>query len=122
MRSPSLIGLGVQWLAILEAISLIPNAPRLLRQPTGNGAKVYVLPGIFTGDYATKVLRLYLQRLGYEVSGWGLGLNRGQVGRYMREIIKRIEAGELCGGCHLELTMTGCRLCASCAIKEFMKG
>ena len=79
MRAPSLLGLGVQWFAAVEALALIPNAPKLLRQPTGNGARVYVLPGIFTGDYATKVLRVYLSRLGYEVSGWGLGVNRGQV-------------------------------------------
>ena len=39
-----------------------------------------------------------------------------------KAIIKRIETGELCGDCHLKLTMTGRRLCDSCAIQEFMKG
>ena len=91
MRAPSLLGLGVQWFAAVEALALIPNAPKLLRQPTGNGARVYVLPGIFTGDYATKVLRVYLSRLGYEVSGWGLGVNRGQVRQALRQLIARIE-------------------------------
>ena len=37
-----------------------------------------------------------------------------------KAIIKRIEAGELCGGCHLNLAMSGCRLCNGCAIHEFM--
>ena len=34
--------------------------------------------------------------------------------------IKRIEAGELCGGCHFDLAMSGWRLFNGCTIHEFM--
>jgi pimeloyl-ACP methyl ester carboxylesterase len=38
-----------------------------------------VLPGFATSDASTAVLRAYLRYLGYDVRGWGLGINVGNV-------------------------------------------
>jgi pimeloyl-ACP methyl ester carboxylesterase len=46
--------------------------------PRGS-SPVLVLPGFLTGDASTAPLRRFLSRLGYQVSGWGLGRNRGDV-------------------------------------------
>ncbi|GAA3342320.1 alpha/beta hydrolase [Amorphoplanes nipponensis] len=45
--------------------------------PLGDGHPVLVLPGLGGGDGSTIVLRRTIRRLGYEVSGWNLGRNRG---------------------------------------------
>jgi len=49
-----------------------------------------VLPGFQTTDRSTAPLRGWLRRLGYDVSGWGLGLNRGQVGKVLPPLQERI--------------------------------
>jgi alpha-beta hydrolase superfamily lysophospholipase len=38
-----------------------------------------VLPGFLTDDWSTHLLRRHLSRLGYTVSGWGLGTNHGKL-------------------------------------------
>ena len=51
--------------------------PALRLAPRGDGHSVIVLPGFFAGDPSTRALRNYLRSLGYAVSGWSLGRNRG---------------------------------------------
>lgn len=48
------------------------NHKRLKR---GDGHPVFVIPGLLSNDLATKPLRTLLDRLGYAVYGWGLGIN-----------------------------------------------
>lgn len=66
--------------APLEAASLLPTAPLLLRAPKGDGHPVVVIPPFGAGDALTTVARAYLGRLGYSVHKWGrreiLGLHR----------------------------------------------
>jgi alpha-beta hydrolase superfamily lysophospholipase len=52
-------------------------SPLLAVQPRGDGHCVLVIPGWLAGDRSTVALRRYLRILGYEVHGWGLGVNRG---------------------------------------------
>lgn len=59
--------------------------------PRGDGARVLVVPGFMTSDRSTVVLRRFLRRLGYDVHGWGMGINRGRVEALMPEVIARAE-------------------------------
>ncbi len=49
----------------------------LRRTPAGDGHSVIVAPGLLTSDSTTIPLRRFLASKGYDVKGWGLGVNRG---------------------------------------------
>jgi hypothetical protein len=59
----------------LEGMSLMMSRRALAMAPRGDGHGVMVLPGFATDDHATILLRGFLERLGYEVFPWGLGVN-----------------------------------------------
>ncbi|MFE2753254.1 lipase family alpha/beta hydrolase [Actinosynnema sp. NPDC059335] len=64
--------------------------------PSGDGHTVLVLPGLGTTDAMTAPLRKFLAGLGYDVHGWGLGLNIGPsvgVVRGMRELLRELAVG-----------------------------
>ncbi|MBI3784392.1 MAG: alpha/beta hydrolase [Deltaproteobacteria bacterium] len=79
-------GLLRESLTVLELPRLAWALPNLLAQPRGNGEPVLVLPGFSSSDTSTIPLRSYLSVLGYEVRGWGLGVNRGDV----RTLVPRV--------------------------------
>ena len=66
------------------------NLPRLAVQDRGNGEPVMVVPGFSASDSSTGVLRNYLRYLGYTVSGWGLGTNRGNVPELLEQLTQRV--------------------------------
>jgi pimeloyl-ACP methyl ester carboxylesterase len=73
-----------------EALSATLQLPLLKRQvPHGSGA-VMVLPGFMADDSATWLLRHFLSGIGYSVSGWGQGLNRGPMLRYLPLLERRL--------------------------------
>ena len=76
---------------IAVAGRLLLRAPRLARQPRGGGAPVLVIPGYGAGDGSTSLLRGYLRLLGYQVRGWGLGRNRGNVGTLIPRVAELAE-------------------------------
>ena len=77
----------------LAEVGLLPwKWGELRRQPRGTGQPVMVLPGFGTGDATTVVLRSYLNWLGYRASGWGLGINRGDVAKLLPPVLKRVRA------------------------------
>ena len=47
----------------------------LAKRYLGDGRPVIVLPGLFTSDARTKMLRRVLTNAGYRTYGWGLGYN-----------------------------------------------
>lgn len=63
--------------AAVEAASLLPAAPWLARSPRGDGHTVLVLPGLGGGDRSTRVLRSFVDSLGYKSEPWNLGTNLG---------------------------------------------
>lgn len=69
---------------------LLLRAPELARQPRGGGAPVLVIPGYGAGDGSTALLRAYLGLIGYRVRGWGLGRNRGNVGKLIPRIAELV--------------------------------
>ncbi|GAA3458402.1 esterase/lipase family protein [Saccharothrix longispora] len=69
--------------------------PLLRAAPSGDGHTVLVLPGLGFNDGATVALRRFLAGLGYDVHGWGLGLNLGpsvQVVEGMRVRLRELAA------------------------------
>lgn len=61
--------------------------------PRGDGRPVILLPGLLNSDRSNFVLRRFLQKLGYDAQGWGLGRNLGArtVGAQAERLIARIE-------------------------------
>ena len=65
--------------------------PWLAMLPRGDGHPVLVIPGFRASDVSTVPLRSLLQWLGYQVGGWGLGVNAGPDERTMRGVAERLE-------------------------------
>lgn len=77
-QRPSRLLLALETRAVLEFASLPLALPLLLsRIPRGDGHPVLVLPGLLAGDSSTAPLRAFLNKLGYQAKGWGLGRNLG---------------------------------------------
>ena len=74
----------------IELARLFTRLPALARCPRGRGEPVIVLPGFGASDGSTLVLRSTLRYLGYSVSGWGLGLNTGNVERLLPEVAELV--------------------------------
>lgn len=61
--------------ALWGAASLVPARAKLNAAPRGDGRPVMILPGMFNTERSTFVMRRYLERIGYDARGWGLGRN-----------------------------------------------
>lgn len=59
--------------------------------PTGGGQPVLVLPGLGAGDLSTKLLRKFLNDLGYVAHGWDLGVNRGMHDNKLEQVVEKIK-------------------------------
>lgn len=59
------------------------------RERTGNGKVIMIVPGLLTSDRATTILRRYLEKKGYQVYGWELGLNWGRMD-YLPQLTRRV--------------------------------
>ena len=91
LRPPSLPLQLLEGRMGLEAASLLAQLPMLrMTSPRGAGP-VMVLPGFMTSDQATWVLRRFLTSLGYSVSPWKLGLNRGPMMALLDTIKERLQ-------------------------------
>lgn len=77
---------------VREPLRLLLKAPAMARQQRGDGRPVVVIPGFGTSDAATFVVRGYLSRLGYECSGWGLGVNNGEVEQQLDQTLTSLHA------------------------------
>jgi len=74
-----------------EASRAMLQLPLLRRQvPHGTGT-VMVLPGFMADDTMTWLLRQFVEGIGYRVSGWGLGVNRGPMLPYLPRLLARLE-------------------------------
>lgn len=78
-KTPSLINLLTELpRTLLDMTSLSVFWGPLRSLPKGDGHTIMVLPGFMAGDESTKLLCTYLNRMGYNAQGWGLGRNTGQ--------------------------------------------
>ena len=69
---------------------LLARSRRLRQQPRGHGEPVLVAPGFGASDASTALLRAYVARLGYDVSGWGLGRNTGAVPELLPQLVEQV--------------------------------
>ncbi|MEO1168726.1 MAG: alpha/beta fold hydrolase [Pseudomonadota bacterium] len=63
--------------AVFEMATLPLSSPLLYSAPRGDGHPVMVLPGFMASGRSTKIIRRYLDRLGYDTYCWDLGRNLG---------------------------------------------
>jgi hypothetical protein len=92
IEPPPLSGLIREARGFLELPRLMLRFHDLARQPRGHGEPVIVLPGYRAGDGSTLILKIYLRLLGYQVRGWGLGRNSGDVPDLFPRVLKRISS------------------------------
>ena len=78
--------------ALLELPRLALRSPELARRPRGGGRPVVVYPGYGTSDASTAPLRAYLRGLGYDVHGWNLGRNRGDMHGVITPVLDQVRA------------------------------
>jgi hypothetical protein len=78
----------------LKAIRTPPFAPT--REPGCERPPVLVVPGFLASDLSTKPFREALSARGWEVHGWGLGLNKGACRDMLAQVAELVEqiAGE----------------------------
>ena len=89
MEKPSTLQTLLELRAALEVTSLVAAMPLLKKAPKGQGP-VLVLPGFFTSDNSTFVLRKYLTSQGYDVYPWELGRNPGLQEVIFNRLVLRI--------------------------------
>jgi triacylglycerol esterase/lipase EstA (alpha/beta hydrolase family) len=76
----------------LEASQLLLQLPLLRMQADkGDGEPIIVLPGFMADDSSTLVLRHYLNRIGYNAVGWGLGVNQKPMLSLLPEMQKLVD-------------------------------
>ncbi|HMN70362.1 MAG TPA: alpha/beta fold hydrolase [Rhodoblastus sp.] len=74
-KPPSLVLLASEGRGLLDIPALFAAAPFLAAAPRGQPHPVVVLPGLGADDTSTIAIRGFLDRLGYQVYGWGRGRN-----------------------------------------------
>ena len=91
LRPPPTARIAWETLSGLELARLLVAAPSLRAAPRSQ-APVLVLPGFRADDLSTFPLREFLRRLGHEVRGWDLGVNRGDVPALMPRVAAGVAA------------------------------
>jgi pimeloyl-ACP methyl ester carboxylesterase len=81
-----------EFRAVLMPRPRLVRHPLLRDAPRGDGHPVFVLPGFLTNDGRTRHLRRFLASLGYEVHGWGEGINWGPTDSAIAAIERRLHA------------------------------
>jgi len=98
LESPSLLAILREGLSGLEFARLMAASPALALQTRGNGEPVIVLPGLGASNTSTIPLRGYLTWLGYEVQGWTLGRNTGNVRQLLPQVVDQVRQVHLQSG------------------------
>jgi pimeloyl-ACP methyl ester carboxylesterase len=91
IKKPSLV---YHLLEIFRAMIELVNGLIFLRKyqfkKIGNNEKIIVVPGLLSTDFATTLLRKFLNKSGFDVAGWDLGMNLGRVDS-LNSLISKIE-------------------------------
>ena len=80
---------------LFELFKLWMAQPRLSQYQASEHSiakTVMVLPGFACSDLTTLFMRRQLRKAGYDVHGWGLGINRGNIEETLPTVIAKIEA------------------------------
>jgi pimeloyl-ACP methyl ester carboxylesterase len=73
----------------LKAMRVPPLAPA--RAPDCARPPILVLPGFLASDLSTKPFREALSARGWEVHGWGLGMNRGACQNMLGRVVELVD-------------------------------
>ena len=92
LKAPSFMTLAGEGLTPFELTRLVAASPSLAREARGSGEPVLVLPGLGASNSSTVLLRSYLSWLGYNVQGWTLGRNRGNVREMLPWVVDQIRS------------------------------
>ena len=65
--------------AVWERIRSAKYMKKFTPKVKGDGHPVFFVPGFMASDNSTKILRKFLNRIGYKTFGWGLGMNLGNL-------------------------------------------
>ncbi len=71
-----------EFTSVTEYADLVAQRDALDDLPYGDGHSVVVVPGLMATNAATVLMRRFLQRKNYVVSGWSLGRNRGSIEQF----------------------------------------
>jgi pimeloyl-ACP methyl ester carboxylesterase len=77
VRAPGALLMAMEGRAPLEIVAGFAARPWLKQVERGDGHAVVVFPGLGASDLSTLPLRRFLASRGYDVRGWGGGLNLG---------------------------------------------
>ena len=88
---PSRLLMLAEGRALWEAGATLATWPLLQTAPRGDHHAVLVFPGLIASDGSTKLLRRYLESLGYEAHGWGLGRNLGPRAGIEGGMVRRLQ-------------------------------
>ena len=91
LRPPSRLLTLAEPRALIEFGLGLASVPLLMTAPRGDGHPVLVMPGFLASDGSTKMLRAYLDRLGYATQGWGLGRNIGSMMTRRHQLYEQVE-------------------------------
>lgn len=80
-----------ELLGFLELPRLLLKFRTLQKQPRGHGEPLVLVPGFGTTDKALYLLKRYLQYLGFDARGWGLGRNNGNVPKLVPRLVDVLE-------------------------------
>ncbi|MFT4615077.1 MAG: pimeloyl-ACP methyl ester carboxylesterase [Bacteroidia bacterium] len=90
LKAPSLMTILGEGLTPFEFTRLLVASPSLAGEARGNAEPVIVLPGLGASNVSTALLRGYLSWLGYDVQGWTLGRNRGDVAQMLPQVVEQV--------------------------------
>jgi len=76
-RPSLLLYLTEGFRAIIENLLSFRFRRKAQARPEADDHPVMVIPGFLTSDLSTVLLRKFLNQIGYQPFGWGLGLNMG---------------------------------------------
>lgn len=88
---PSKLLMLAESRALWETGATLAMWPWLQLAPRGDGHPVLVLPGLAASDESTRILRRYLRGRGYDVHGWGQGLNFGPRQGVEAAMVRRLQ-------------------------------
>jgi triacylglycerol esterase/lipase EstA (alpha/beta hydrolase family) len=89
--TPSIVTIAKESLTPFEFTRLFISSPVLALQSRGNGEPVIVMPGLGASNSSTFLLRRYLSWLGYNVEGWELGRNSGDVKALLPQVAGHVQ-------------------------------
>lgn len=90
-RAPIPAELVGEAIAGLEAFRLAAAAPRLAAAARGSNRPTLDIPGWRAHESSMAPIRTYLRRLGHDCSGWGRGMNWGNVEEDVEALVPQVE-------------------------------